>query len=688
MDNGFIKICFFTSLFCLIQNLVLGQNTSDSLNYELYKFSLEELEQDSTDNLITLATQTTLRLRDAPSVVSVVTREDIEAMGARDLLDILRHIQGFDFGVDVNGVVGMGVRGNWAHEGKILLMIDGLEMNELMYGTTQLGNHFPPSLIERIEIIRGAGSAIYGGFAEYGVINIVTRGSENLNGLQVNNTFGKAANNGDKTSPLRQNFSASLGRSSVNWKAWGSVFKGSTLRSNQTFTDGLGNTVDMSQNSLIETFTAQAGINYKQLEIRGILDDYKNNTGSNFAYVTPVQFARAFRTAALDIKYQGKINEKLTIIPRISYTHSRPWYYQNQDSIYSNFNNNEFANRFRINTVANYQPTDYLNVTLGSEYYHDHAENEADGFYTGNTYIDFDNIAFFTQFLLKTKYVNVTAGARYDDHSFYPSTFVPRFGITKAWEKFHFKILYSNAFRAPTVQNINFSINQEILSERTSVAELELGYIFSSNFSSTINFYDIITKDPIIYFVGENETEGYVNQKQTGTRGAELEFRYKGEKGFVEVAYSYYTTAGKEGIATFAVDENKNQPIGLLPKKISEDKNQLLGLAPQKFSIWTNHSIYKNLNVNASLIWLSSRYAYNQENRNGQLLLKKFDSNTLFNLSLMYKDFLRDGINISLGVQDLFNQSPPFMQPYDGAHAPLPNLSREFLFKINYDLNW
>jgi outer membrane cobalamin receptor len=672
MNTKLTNIFFFLFWLYLAQSSLFAQQTSDSLNYERYKFALEELEEDSTDNLITLATQTSLRLRDAPSVVSVITRADIEAMNARDLLDILRHIQGFDFGVDVNGVVGMGLRGNWAHEGKILLMIDGLEMNELMYGTTQLGNHFPPSLIERIEIIRGAGSAIYGGFAEYGVINIVTRGSENLNGLQVSNTFGKVTNNGDKTSPLRQNFSASLGYSSVDWKVWGSVFKGSALRSNQIFTDGLGNTVDMSQNSLIETFTAHVGINYKRLEIRGVFDDYRNNTGSNFAYVVPVQFARAFRTAILDIKYQGKINEKLTIIPRISYTHSRPWYYQNQDSIYSNFNNEESVNRLRINTVANYQPTNYLNITLGGEYYQDNAKF-ADGFFNGKEKIEFNNSAFFSQFLLKTKYLNITAGARYDNHSFYSSTFVPRFGLTKAFEKLHLKLLYSNAFRAPTVQNINFSINQDILPERTTVAELEIGYIFSPNFSSTINFYDITTKDPIIYFVGQNDIEGYVNQSETGTRGAELELRYKGKKGFIELTYSYYTTAGKTLINTFAV---------------SEDENQLLGLAPQKLSIWANRTIYKSLKLNTSLVWLSSRYAYNQETQDGELILKKFDANTLFNVSLMYKDFLRDGITISVGIKDLFNQSPPFMQPYDGAHAPLSNLSREFIFRINYDLNW
>jgi outer membrane cobalamin receptor len=672
MNTRYTNIFFFTLLCCLAQNSLFAQQTSDSLNYERYKFALEELEEDSTNNLITLATQTSLRLRDAPSVVSVITRADIEAMGARDLLDILRHIQGFDFGVDVNGVVGMGLRGNWAHEGKILLMIDGLEMNELMYGTTQLGNHFPPSSIERIEIIRGAGSAIYGGFAEYGVINIVTRGSENLNGLQVSNTLGKVKNNNDKNSSLRQNFTASLGRSSVNWKVWGNIFKGSALRSNQIFTDGLGNKVDMAQNSLIETFTANAGIKYKQLEVRAIWDDYRNNTKIGFAYVAPNRFQRIFQTGIIDAKYTIKVNNKLTITPRISYTFSRPWAFLSRDTLYAGVFSREFAQRFRSSLISNYHPHANLTFTLGSEFWYDAAYDDV-AFFNDKNYINFNNVAFFTQFLYKTKFVNITAGARYDDHSFYPSTFVPRFGLTKAWEKLHLKLLYSNAFRAPSVQNINLSINQSIKPERTTVIESEIGYVFSPNFSTTINFYDITTKDPIIYFVAADNSEGYVNQSETGTRGAELEFRYKGKKGFVELTYSYYTTAGKTVINTFAV---------------SEDKNQLLGLAPQKLSIWANRTIYKKLKLNTSLIWLSSRYAYTSETADGQLILKKMNANTLFNISLMYKDFLRDGINISLGVQDLFNQSPPFIQPYDGAHAPLSNLSRELVFKMNYNLNW
>ena len=83
------------------------------------------------------------RLKDSPAVVTVISGDDIRATGARDLIDILYLVPGYFIGVDTQGVVGPGFRGMWGHEGKILLMIDGKEMNELLFSSMQLGNEFP-----------------------------------------------------------------------------------------------------------------------------------------------------------------------------------------------------------------------------------------------------------------------------------------------------------------------------------------------------------------------------------------------------------------------------------------------------------------------------------------------------------------------------------------------------------------
>jgi outer membrane receptor for ferrienterochelin and colicin len=54
---------------------------------------------------------------------------------------------------------------------------DGQEYNEILYQSVPYGNKFPLEQIARIEIIRGPGSAVYGGTAEFGVINIITKGA-------------------------------------------------------------------------------------------------------------------------------------------------------------------------------------------------------------------------------------------------------------------------------------------------------------------------------------------------------------------------------------------------------------------------------------------------------------------------------------------------------------------------------
>lgn len=108
----------------------------------------------------------------------MITAEEIKNLRSRDLIDVLNLVPGMNFGVDVQGVVGISSRGNWAHEGKILVLLDGQEMNEILFSSTQFGQRYDISQIEKIEIIRGPGSSIYGGYAELGVINIITKGGK------------------------------------------------------------------------------------------------------------------------------------------------------------------------------------------------------------------------------------------------------------------------------------------------------------------------------------------------------------------------------------------------------------------------------------------------------------------------------------------------------------------------------
>ena len=123
-------LTFLTIVFTLVS---VSAQTDD-----LIEMSFEDL----MNMDVTVASKKAMSLRESPGIISVLTAEEILTSGARDLIDVLRLVPGVDFGVDVQGVVGLSIRGNWAHDGKVLMMIDGLEVNEMAFSTLQFGNHY------------------------------------------------------------------------------------------------------------------------------------------------------------------------------------------------------------------------------------------------------------------------------------------------------------------------------------------------------------------------------------------------------------------------------------------------------------------------------------------------------------------------------------------------------------------
>ena len=117
---------------------------------------------------ITVSSKIALTSRESPGIVSIVTSDEIKKSGARDLIDVLNLVPGFNFGYDIDGAIGLASRGNWGHEGKILILLDGQEMNENFYSTFQFGNRIPVGQIKRIEIIRGPDSVLWGSSAVAG----------------------------------------------------------------------------------------------------------------------------------------------------------------------------------------------------------------------------------------------------------------------------------------------------------------------------------------------------------------------------------------------------------------------------------------------------------------------------------------------------------------------------------------
>ena len=126
---------------------------------------------------------------DAPADVTVITAADIERFGYRTLAEVLRAVRGFSASYDYNysylGTRGFAVTGDY--NTRLLLLLDGHRLNDNVYNQALLGQEgvLDIALIERIEIVRGPSSSLYGSNALFGVINIVSRRGRDLQGATV-----------------------------------------------------------------------------------------------------------------------------------------------------------------------------------------------------------------------------------------------------------------------------------------------------------------------------------------------------------------------------------------------------------------------------------------------------------------------------------------------------------------------
>lgn len=121
------------------------------------------------------------KITDAPASISVITKEDLQKKSYTNLLDAVRDIEGVDIGesTDKSGQGTVSIRGMGADY--TLVLVDGKKQNNNgdiypnNFGGLQFANIPPLSMIERIEVIRGPMSTLYGADAMGGVINIITK---------------------------------------------------------------------------------------------------------------------------------------------------------------------------------------------------------------------------------------------------------------------------------------------------------------------------------------------------------------------------------------------------------------------------------------------------------------------------------------------------------------------------------
>jgi outer membrane receptor for ferrienterochelin and colicins len=397
---------------------------------------------------------------DAPSSVTVITADEIQRYGYRTLADILRSVRGFYMTSDrlysYVGVRGFGRLGDW--NSRILLLVDGHRINNNVDGHGMLGTEFPVDvdLIERVEIIRGPSSSLYGADALFAVINVITRKPSQLKGVEL--SFEPAS------------FGTYQGRAS-----YGGQYKGIDILLSGTFYDSQGQTLFYPQfdspatnNGITRNTDYEnsqhilATVSFRGFTLQGLYSE--RDKGVPTAY-----FGGLFndpRTKNLDnqqyvdLSYQHSISEKWDFAAHTSYDQARlqaPVAYSTglpdgstTVDTYS-FRGGWWDSEVKLSGTL----LEKHRVTLGSVITDNSRQDQGSLIPIGNIFVPFPGSSVIwalygqDEFAIAQK-LTFSAGIRYDHYSNFGGTTNPRLGLI--YHLFHpttVKLLYGTAFRAP-----------------------------------------------------------------------------------------------------------------------------------------------------------------------------------------------------------------------------------------------
>jgi outer membrane receptor for ferrienterochelin and colicins len=645
-----------------------GTATAEAGNAQrpLEELTLEEL----MDVHVDVAAQTPLTARASPNVVTVISREEIVDSGARDLIDLFHRIPSFSFALDITNSVSIGFRGIFGNEGKVLLLVDGIEQNELLYGTTQWGNRYPVDQIERIEIVRGPGSVVYGGYAELAVIHVITRSGADINGASFGTVYGRMGRGAGRTTlsmshgeVLSNGLDLSVG-----------AFLGRGERSDGRYRSFAGDELDLASASALDPARLSMGASFRGLKLRLQWEHYELGAQDGFGEPLRDPVRENFTSTAFDARYERKVNKRLTITPRFTYLRQTPWQVTDTTNpLYFDVT----ADRIRGGVDVS-QKWSTLQLVGGANGFVDRAHLNnltiaaTQVLFDGEPDVSYANAAAYAQALWDNRIVDVALGGRYAWHSAVGGNFVPRAALTRTLGPVDLKLLYSQAYRMPSIVNLN--VGGDLVPEHTTTYELEVAAALGEHARIAGNIFDLTIRDPIIYTPPDPPdipTEGYNNFPRIGSRGGELELRVRYPRGYATVAYAYANAAGRNEAPPYAVRGHENWLVAAAHHRAAVNGHLTLG---------------DGYSVSTSLLLIGKRYGYLTGDTDDVGQLGVEDPEFLCDINLWQRDRIVRGLELGLGVFDVFGSRLRFLQAYDGGHAPMPGPGRELVARVRYSL--
>jgi outer membrane receptor for ferrienterochelin and colicins len=495
---------------------------------------------------------------EAPSSVSIVTADEVKKYGYRTLADLLASVQGFYVSYDRNydflGVSGVSL-GDF--NDRILLLVDGHRVNNNFNDGAAIGTDFilDLDLVDRVEIIRGPGSALYGDNAFFGVINVVTRQGRQLDGVEASGeyssfdtykmraTFGKLFTNGVEVM-LSGTYYDSAGQSRLSYKEFDTPIQNNGVAQNM---DG-----DSSG-----SFFGSVG--YGDLKLEGAFDHrVKTNPTAQYDLTTfddprlrtiddrgygALKFAHSF-PGVVDVTAQVYYD---TYSHQIGYPQSLV---AGTNVVFSQFSSETDSGQWwGTELQLNKTLWDRVVLTLGGEYRDDFLQdssvvvqnNPGEGSHTRTNRQNY-GVYFQGDFAVRTN-LHLDGGVRYDQYGHFEPAYDPRVAlIYDPFAQSTIKAIYGTAFRAPSFYELSTS-DQELKPEKITSYELVYEQGIGRHLRSSLSgFYNQM--DNLLVF-----SSGSFTNFNADTAGMEL-------------ALEGSWASGIRGRASYSFQDTRNTTVG------------------------------------------------------------------------------------------------------------------------------
>lgn len=500
--------------------------------------SAEEMQTFEMDEFVVTASRVATSKVDTPANISVITAEDMADKNYSNVQEVLADTEGVN-------IVGAGSKGSINGEDQImingdtrvLVLVDGRRMNVGSTGKTS-ANWLPPAnAIERVEVLKGGGSALYGSDAVGGVINIITKKGAEL-GSQVTlkavggswgtEQYGLTAS-GSNESGLGVFIAANKERRGnfdyknqhgdvVEMKNSGYNTEGVNLKLDQTIGDDDRITFAFEHNNSEGgvPYDTWYGLNdsdkFKRLNNNVSLRYDWNETGDNSGFVQV---------------YRNHQHAKF-----ISITHD----YKNSDFI---------DETTGFNIQQNLKLDNHNEITLGAEYYKTEVEN--DNYINDKHTINNKAIYLEERWEISDTW-KLNTGLRYDDHNRYGEELTPKIALNKKInDDSNVYLSWGKVFKAPTIDKLFYEGlhdmpkgNPNLDPEKGDVWTLGVNTKLGSrtDFAASIYYSDI--DDAVIDVGAFTPDYTYINAKKEKRRGMEVVVNHEFDEHLTgHISYTY-----------------------------------------------------------------------------------------------------------------------------------------------------